>query len=65
MLEAHFRKIHEQFTAGRANWLARLLQENLLGTLPEELSAAALISESEEFREAQKSLAYLRGLLDG
>jgi hypothetical protein len=65
MLEAHFRKIHEHFTAGRANWLARLLQENLLGTLPEELSSAALISESEEFRAAQKSLAYLRGLLDG
>jgi hypothetical protein len=65
MLEAHFRKIHQLFTAGRANWLARLLQENLLGSLPEELSSAATISESPEFREAQKSLAYLRGLLDG
>ena len=65
MLESHFRKIHQQFTAGRANWLARLLQENLLGSLPDELSSAATISESAEFREAQKSLAYLRGLLDG
>ena len=65
MLESHFRKIHQQFTAGRANWLARLLQENLLGSLPDELSSAATISESAEFREAQKSLAYLRGMLDG
>jgi len=63
MLEAHFRKIHEQFTAGRANWLAHLLQENLLGTLPEELISAATIAESEEFQAAQKSLEALRGLL--
>ncbi|MFP6762895.1 MAG: GTPase [Planctomycetaceae bacterium] len=63
MLEAHFRKIHDQFSAGRATWLARMLQEHLLGSLPEELKTAALIPESEEFLAAQKSLEELRQML--
>jgi len=63
MLEAHYRRIHSQFTADRATWLAALLQEHLLGSLPEELKSAALIPDSEEFLQAQQSLEELRRLM--
>lgn len=52
-LEARFRRIHEQFVAQRAAWLAELLQKYLLGSLPEELAQAAVISESETFQQIQ------------
>lgn len=53
-LEARFRRIHEQFIAQRASWLAELLQKHLLGSLPEELAAAAMIPESTTFQEIQR-----------
>ena len=60
-LEARFRRIHEQFIAQRAEWLAELLQKHLLGSLPEELAAAAMISESEEFVDIERLVASLSG----
>ncbi|NQV27241.1 MAG: 50S ribosome-binding GTPase [Rhodopirellula sp.] len=53
-LEARFRRIHEQFVAQRAAWLADLLQKYLLGSLPEELALAAMIPESSTFQEIQR-----------
>lgn len=53
-LEARFRRIHEQFIAQRASWLAELLQKHLLGSLPEELAEAAMIPESSTFQEIQR-----------
>lgn len=58
-LEARFRRIHEQFIALRAAWLAELLQKHLLGSLPEELASAAVISESESFQAIEKLVSDL------
>ena len=58
-LEAKFRRIHEQFIAQRAEWLAELLQKHLLGSLPEELAAAATISESETFVDIERLVSGL------
>lgn len=62
-LEARFRRIHEQFVAERASWLAERLQTYLLGTLPEDLAQAALIPESEPFLSIEKLAESLRGEL--
>lgn len=53
-LEARFRRIHEQFIAQRAAWLAELLQKYLLGSLPEDLALAAMIPESTTFQEIER-----------
>ena len=58
-MEARFRRIHEQFIAQRASWLAELLQTHLLGSLPEELAEAAMIPESPTFQEIQRLVATL------
>jgi hypothetical protein len=58
-LEARFRRIHEQFIAQRAAWLAELLQKHLLGSLPEELAEAAMIPESSTFQEIHRLVATL------
>jgi hypothetical protein len=58
-LEARFRRIHEQFIAQRASWLAELLQKHLLGSLPEELAEAAMIPESATFQEIHRLVATL------
>lgn len=53
-LESRFRRIHEQFVAQRAAWLAELLQKYLLGSLPEELALAARVPESSTFLDIQR-----------
>jgi hypothetical protein len=63
-LEARFRRIHEQFIAQRAAWLAEILQKHLLGSLPEELALAAMIPEAESFLEIEKIVEGLRAELD-
>jgi hypothetical protein len=63
-LEARFRRIHEQFIAQRAAWLAELLQKYLLGSLPEDLALAAMIPESESFRKIEEIAANLQAELD-
>lgn len=59
-LEARFRRLHAAFTARRANWLAALLQEHVLGSLPNELSAAAGLARSAEYDRVQQLLRQLR-----
>lgn len=63
-LEARFRRIHDQFIAQRAGWLAKLLQHHLLGSLPEDLGQAAVIPDSEEFNLVNSILTELRTTLE-
>jgi len=59
MLQARFHKLQAAYTARRAGWLMGRLKELLLGTLPEELQAAATLAELGEFQEVQSSLVCL------
>ncbi|MBM82582.1 MAG: hypothetical protein CMJ78_18615 [Planctomycetaceae bacterium] len=59
-LEAKFRRLHASFTASRATWLGRLLKENLLGELPEQLNQAATVSQVAEYSKVQDLTAQLR-----
>ncbi|MGE0373807.1 MAG: GTPase [Planctomycetaceae bacterium] len=61
-LEARFRKLHAAFTARRAAWLAGLLKEHLLGSLPEELQEAAEISSRAEFERVRELTREVREL---
>ncbi len=49
LLQSHLRNLHQRFATRRATWLAELLKNHLLGTLPEELHAASRLSTSPEF----------------
>lgn len=62
-LEARLRRIHEQFAAQRAAWLAERLHAELLGSLPDDLHRAARIPERDAFRQAESLTASLRELL--
>jgi hypothetical protein len=55
-LEAKFRRMHVAFTAQRAAWLGGLLKEHLLGTLPEQMHAAAAIPHSAEMNDVRHAL---------
>jgi len=52
LLQMRLRSMHLRFAANRATWLARLLKEHLLGTLPENLHTASRMSTSPEFQAA-------------
>ncbi len=54
--QLRLRKLHQRFAEARANWLARLLKEHLLGTLPEDLQAASRMSTSPEFLVAANAV---------
>ncbi|MEZ6057989.1 MAG: GTPase domain-containing protein [Planctomycetaceae bacterium] len=58
-LEAKFRQLHAAFTAQRAAWLASLLKEQVLGTLPEEVLSAALIPEQSTFQQVRQIMQNL------
>ncbi len=60
MLEARFRRLHARFTAQRAGWLARMLKDHLLGSLPEEFQAATSVPQSEVFRTVRETIQVLR-----
>jgi hypothetical protein len=62
-LEAKFRRLHVAFTAQRAAWLGGLLKEHLLGTLPEQMQAAAAIPHSGEMNDVRQSLEELEKAL--
>jgi hypothetical protein len=59
-VEAHFRKLHTAFTAHRLEWLGQQLKANLLGSLQEELQAAAAIPNSEPFQSVRRIVEGLR-----
>jgi hypothetical protein len=63
-LEAKFRRIHAQFVKQRAAWLAEVMQTKLLGTLPEDLGAAAMIPESDSYVRIQELLKELKAQLE-
>ncbi|MEZ6040635.1 MAG: GTPase domain-containing protein [Planctomycetaceae bacterium] len=50
LLQAWFNQLHSAFMARRAEWLTQLIHSELLGTLPEELRAAATLTQSDEYR---------------
>jgi len=62
-LEARFRQLHAAFTARRAQWLAEMLRQHVLGTLPDDLRAAADLPHSPEFRRVQELTVDLDRLL--
>ncbi len=57
--EARFRRLENAFTQQRAAWLAGLLQQTLLGTLPQDLQAAAGVTMSAPFRELEAAISEL------
>jgi hypothetical protein len=56
LLQAKFQEMQTALTERRAAWFADQLKELVLGTLPEELQAAAAIPESKEFKEVVVAL---------
>jgi hypothetical protein len=58
-LQAKFHQLQTAFTAHRAGWLVGRLKELLLGTLPEELQAAAALPESNAFTQVSEVLTLL------
>ena len=59
-LQAKFQRLQAAFTARRAGWLAGLLKEHLLGTLPEDLQKAADVPQSEAFRRLHEAIHTLQ-----
>ena len=59
MLQARFHKLQAAYTARRAGWLMGRLKELLLGTLPDELQAAATLADLREFQDVQSTLVRL------
>jgi hypothetical protein len=57
--EARFRKLENAFTQKRAAWLAMLLQQALLGTVPQDLQAAARVTGTPEFKELESAVSEL------
>ena len=50
MLQTWFHRLNGEFTQRRVNWLTNLIRDELLGTLPDELQAAAAVGESAEYQ---------------
>ncbi len=63
-LQAKFQSLQGVFAARRVGWLVGLLKEHLLGTLPDELQAAAELPQSELFQGITASLRELEGRLE-
>jgi len=57
--EARFRRLETAFTRKRAAWLAGLLQQALLGTIPQELEAAASVTSGPAFKELEAAISDL------
>lgn len=64
LLQAWFQRLHAAFTARRADWLTHRIHSELLGTLPEELQAAARLPRSEAYLHVQSLLDQLQLLVD-
>ncbi len=52
--------MHQRFASLRAAWLAKLLKNHLLGTLPEDLQSASQIALCSEFLEAANAVDRVR-----
>lgn len=67
-LQAWFNQLHTVFTKRRFDWLASQIRDQLLGTLPDEIMAAARLEGSDEWQELSLVVQELEervGLLGG
>lgn len=62
-LQDWFHGLHAKFIATRAAWLKNELEDRLLGELPKLLAAAAVVGESEPYRELKTATQELESLL--
>lgn len=60
LLQLRLRMMHQRFASLRAAWLAKLLKDHLLGTLPEDLQSASQIALCPEFLEAANAVDRVR-----
>lgn len=60
LLQLRLRMMHQRFASLRAAWLAKLLKDHLLGTLPEDLQSASQIALCSEFLEAANAVDRVR-----
>jgi hypothetical protein len=63
-LEARFRRLQTAFTKRRIDWLLRQLQEQLFGTVPQEVQSAAGVPQSEAFAKLSEATDRLSGQLN-
>lgn len=63
MLQAWFHRLHSVFTQRRVDWLTKLIRDELLGSLPEQMKAAAELPQSAEFMATAAALATLDKLV--
>jgi hypothetical protein len=57
-----FHRLQSEYARQRADWLARWIDQELLGELLEELGVAALVSRSDAFLESEEMIASLASL---
>ncbi|MCA9065471.1 MAG: 50S ribosome-binding GTPase [Planctomycetaceae bacterium] len=60
LLQAWFHDLHAAFTAKRAGWLTEMIHRQVLGSLPEDLQAAAALANSDVFLEVQELVGRLQ-----
>lgn len=60
MLQAWFHRLHSVFTQRRVDWLTGLIREHLLGSLSDEIHAAAALQQSEQYLAVEASMQQLR-----
>lgn len=63
-LQAKIHRLQGRFAARRVGWLVGLLKEHLLGTLPDDLQAAAELPRSAVFGQIKETLRELEGRLE-
>jgi len=63
LLEARFRKLQTAFTKRRVDWLLKHLKDQLFGTVPQDLLAAANVPRSEPFVKLVEATRRLAGQL--
>ncbi|MCA9083718.1 MAG: GTPase domain-containing protein [Planctomycetaceae bacterium] len=63
MLQTWFHRLHSVFTQRRVEWLTQVIRDDVLGTLPEELQAAAELTSSAEYQNVAKALKDLQDLM--
>ena len=63
MLQAWFHRLHSVFAQRRVDWLTQVVREEVLGSLPDELLAAAELTTSEPWQMVSSTLQELNGLV--
>lgn len=59
LLQTWFHRLHSVFTQRRVDWLTEIIREELLGTLPEEIKAAAELEQSPEYQAVSDAIGQL------